>query len=577
LAGCAPKGYVERTGDCNDQDPNIQPHAAEGPNNTIDDNCNGLVDEPTAVDTLYGMTPFGGAHGEGTIFSFNPTHPKLKKLWDFGGGNLDRARNGSQPFGSLTQGLDGKLYGMTVWGGTRNAGVIFSFDPATFKYRKVWDFDGIHGSNPAGTLKRATNGKFYGLALGGRNDVGVLFSFDPATRTYARLWDFDSASGSYPARGLMQASDGKLYGMTTLGGAHNAGVIFSYDPATGTYKKGFDFKEITVDGLQGSLVQAADGKLYGIGLYGGEGYGTIFSFDPATRAFKQVGQFSGTAENGAYSYGGLLQASDGKLYGTTSYGGTNFYGVLFSFDPAAAIVNKRVDFNDATGAYAYGSLIQASNGALYGMTQFGGTFSFDPVIGVFTKLFDIGGTNGKQPYGELVEYRLDCNQTTYYQDQDGDGYGDAAVSFNSCTQLKGYVQKKGDCNDADAAIHPGASDRTCNGKDNNCNSLIDEDGDCRGMLTKANKNAAIQDVPSLRLSAAPNPTRHYFNLRIESNTSRLIQLRVVDAIGRTVEVRQGVAPNSTVFIGHNYRAGVYYARAFQEGKHVTIKLIKQSP
>ena len=61
--------------------------------------------------------------------------------------------------------------------------------------------------------------KLYGMTgRGGSNDAGVIFSFDPAASTYTKLMDFDYANGRYPYGSLVQASDGKLYGMTSEGG-----------------------------------------------------------------------------------------------------------------------------------------------------------------------------------------------------------------------------------------------------------------------------------------------------------------------------------------------------------------------
>ena len=62
---------------------------------------------------------------------------------------------------------------------------------------------------------------------------------------------------------------------------------------------------------------------------------------------------------------------------------------------------------------------------------------------------------------------------TYYQDQDGDTYGDAASTQQSCSQPSGYVTRADDCNDASAAINPEAAE-VCDGIDNNCNGQIDE-------------------------------------------------------------------------------------------------------
>ena len=63
--------------------------------------------------------------------------------------------------------------------------------------------------------------------------------------------------------------------------------------------------------------------------------------------------------------------------------------------------------------------------------------------------------------------------TDYYLDSDGDGYGDPNTATQSCSQDANYVENNSDCNDANAAIYPGAAE-ACNGIDDNCNGQIDE-------------------------------------------------------------------------------------------------------
>ena len=74
----------------------------------------------------------------------------------------------------------------------------------------------------------------------------------------------------------------------------------------------------------------------------------------------------------------------------------------------------------------------------------------------------------------------DCNgivddgvETTYYADVDGDTYGDPAATEMACSLPTGYSATNDDCNDAEAAINPGA-DEICDGIDNNCDGAIDE-------------------------------------------------------------------------------------------------------
>jgi hypothetical protein len=80
----------------------------------------------------------------------------------------------------------------------------------------------------------------------------------------------------------------------------------------------------------------------------------------------------------------------------------------------------------------------------------------------------------------------DCNgtpdngltMTTYYRDADGDGYGNDASAKTVCSIAlagSGYVNVKGDCDDTDPDINPGAAERCENHKDDNCNGVVDTD------------------------------------------------------------------------------------------------------
>ena len=64
--------------------------------------------------------------------------------------------------------------------------------------------------------------------------------------------------------------------------------------------------------------------------------------------------------------------------------------------------------------------------------------------------------------------------STWYADADGDGYGDAGSDATACSQPTGHVADDTDCDDADAAVNPGASE-ICNGTDDDCDALTDED------------------------------------------------------------------------------------------------------
>jgi uncharacterized repeat protein (TIGR03803 family) len=195
---------------------------------------------------FYGMTNGGGANGHGVIFEWDPVTDIYTKKFDFGG------TNGADPSGSLTL-SSGKFYGMTYGGGGTGGnakGVIFEWDPVTNIYTKKFNFTGTNGAypgtDPLGSLT-LSDGKLYGMTqFGGANDLGVIFEWDPATNTYIDKIDFYGTdvpyNGSYPW-GSLTLSGGKLYGMTSGGGATDQGVIFKWDPVSDEFNILIDFTD----------------------------------------------------------------------------------------------------------------------------------------------------------------------------------------------------------------------------------------------------------------------------------------------------------------------------------------------
>lgn len=360
---------------------------------------------------LYGMTRDGGTLNMGVLFEYDPGTDTYTKILEFDGTEF-----GSKPEGDLMQASNGKLYGMTREGGTLNFGVLFEYDPDSFIYTKKLEFDQINtGSEPRGSLIQADNGKLYGMTyLGGAMGRGVIFEYDVTTDEYTTKIDFDIyLKGELPIGTLMQASNGKLYGMTNRGGIMEDGVFFEYDLGSETFTKIFDFNARYEGSIpSGSLMQANNGKLYGMTSEGGNvitSLGVLFEYDPITSEYTHKFNFDGF--NGRVPQGSLIQATNNKLYGMTSEGGSSNNGVLFEYDPLNDTYTKKLNFDGATkGRKPFGSLMQASNGKMYGMTRQGGAsdigvfFEYDPDTDTYTKILDLdGATTGSFPAGSLME------------------------------------------------------------------------------------------------------------------------------------------------------------------------------
>jgi uncharacterized repeat protein (TIGR03803 family) len=133
----------------------------------------------------------------------------------------------------------------------------------------------------------------------------------------------------------------------------------------------FYFDSLNVDApLADTLLTDATGRIYGT-TEGGFGNGTIYRFDPTLNTMEML--FTFNRSNGRSPYGGLLDGLDGFFYGTTFYGGVNDLGTVFRFDPRTNQLVTLVEFDFANGAAPSTTLVRGSDGNLYGTTLFGGT------------------------------------------------------------------------------------------------------------------------------------------------------------------------------------------------------------
>jgi uncharacterized repeat protein (TIGR03803 family) len=218
-------------------------------------------------------------------------------------------------YGNLVEANNHKLYGMSVNGGmsSNDAGLIFKVNPTDLAFTKVFDFEeDSTGNTPHGSLVKGSNGLLYGMTKNLSTNspvIGVIFSFDPQTETYTKLYELtDSVNGKYPLGSLIQATDGNFYGMTPQGGMFGYGVIFRFDPNTNQYTKLFDFDGALAGGFpNGDLYQASNGKLYGMTVTGGlNTKGVIFAFDPVFQLYEVIENFT-VNDKGALPYGSLIE------------------------------------------------------------------------------------------------------------------------------------------------------------------------------------------------------------------------------------------------------------------------------
>jgi uncharacterized repeat protein (TIGR03803 family) len=356
---------------------------------------------------LYGTTFLGGeskfCRRCGTIFSVTTAGKLTSHNFCLQAGCTD----GSNPYAGLLLATDGNLYGVTSSGGVSGDGTIFKITPGG-KFTTLHSFDSTNGADPLVALVEGTDGNLYGTTrLGGSNGLGTFFRITLGG-TFTKLHDFDM-SGNGPS-GLVQATNGNFYGTTSGGGTHNSGTVFRISK-DGTLKTLYNFCVHTIcpDGAfpLGSLVQAADGKLYGTTSRGGiNNNGTIFTITLlGTLTYFYAFCAETLCADGTNPDAGLVQATDGNFYGTTSAGGASGYGTLFQITPKAVLTTLH-SFDSAYANESTSELFQATNGKFYGTTYLGGTsgncqvgwcgtvFSLDVGLGPFVRLIRDSGRIG---------------------------------------------------------------------------------------------------------------------------------------------------------------------------------------
>jgi uncharacterized repeat protein (TIGR03803 family) len=330
---------------------------------------------------IYGATTSGGS-GFGNIFRISPAGT-FNSLFNFNG------TDGIGPQGGLSLGLDGNFYGTTYQGGTGHAGTIFKITPAgaqTVLYNFTNTTDGAFPRVPP---VQAPDGNLYGTT--GNGTVAVLYKITPsgAFTVMANL-----PSQSYSP--LLLGTDGNLYGMTLLGGTFNRGTAFQYAPAKKKLKIIHNFGTGT-EGYSpaGPLFQGVDGKLYGTATVGGTSAGgTVFQMSTGGKVVTLVNFDASHPANGATPFAGVVQGSDGFLYGVASVGGANGLGTLFKVSTKGTGFTVLHDFLTATGDSPLSTPLLHTNGKIYGLafhggshTAYGAVYSYDAGLKPFVSQF----------------------------------------------------------------------------------------------------------------------------------------------------------------------------------------------
>lgn len=385
---------------------------------------------------LYGTTNFGGTaeicsddQGDvytcGTVFQLKPpTAPGLpwqeSMLYSFGSALPDGL---SPQYAPLAMDQSGNLYGTTRDGGlslvncSANSGpywcgTVFQLIPprephGSWTRNLIYEFqanDATDGYWPMAGLTLDKQGNLYGTTEDdGENLSGVVFELspgaygDPWTETILHRFQYPGRNASTPADGSAPASSlfmdefGNLFGTTLWGGsgACHCGTVFELSPPV--IKGGGWIERVLYsfqDGVDGSypngLFRGVDGAFYGTTRGGGgnscadDGWGpycgTVFRLAQEGESWRETMLYSFKGDDGAEPYANLVSDSGGRFYGTTSLGGEDGAGTVFSLDQKGGIWVEKVMYafkGKSDGGNPLAGLTM-DNDTLYGTASGGG-------------------------------------------------------------------------------------------------------------------------------------------------------------------------------------------------------------
>lgn len=321
-------------------------------------------------------------------------------------------QSGTLPFSGVVLDSHDNIYGTTQNGGRQSVGTVYELSPSSgggWTYTVLHNFsykvanDGFYSvSTPIFNA-----GNLYGTTLwGGAADDGTVFEMvqqSDGTWNEKLIYSFHGTDGQFAEASITADASGNLYGTTTYGGStfgttecegsaeSGCGVVFQLKPdANGGWVERvlWNFSKNGTDGLNptGGVVFDAAGNLYGTTLFGGTyNYGIVFELSPTTSGeWKEtiLHSFDHNGTDGFFpSTGKLVFDAHGNLYGTTEDGGSgnNPQGTIFRLEPSSSgtwteTIIRSFQVAGGNGAVPNGSLIFDASGNLYGTTEFGGDF-----------------------------------------------------------------------------------------------------------------------------------------------------------------------------------------------------------
>ncbi|MBK6483764.1 MAG: fibronectin type III domain-containing protein [Chitinophagaceae bacterium] len=316
---------------------------------------------------------------------------------------------------------------------------FWEYDPVT----DVWSQKANYGGVAVGYGEGFSIGNkgYVGVGLGDNGNRKDFWEFDPLANTWIQKADF-GGTARYVAASF--AIGNKGYIGTGWDGASYKKDFWEYDPSNDTWTQIADFGGVSREYATGFTIGS---KAYiGTGLTNSGYKNDFWEYDPSNDMWTARANYPG---------GGLSEASSFAI-GNKGYIGLGYTSGnnkdFWEYDPSTDAWTKRADFGG--NAMHWAASFSVGGKGYIGTGFTGGTF-----------------------FNYFWEYTPEgCSGQMVFADADNDSYGDATSSLfvADCIVPDGYVLNSTDCNDANAAIHPGACDASNgNGIDENCDGIID--------------------------------------------------------------------------------------------------------
>jgi uncharacterized repeat protein (TIGR03803 family) len=329
---------------------------------------------------------------------------------------------GKHSIGTLAQGPDGTLYGVTTDGGAGGAGVVFRVQTNGTAFSVIKSFPLLNvatgtnadGATPEAGLVLSGSTLFGTTSAGGSGGSGTVFSLSTNGNNFTVLKSFSALNlitytntdGADPEAALI-VSNGVLYGTTQYGGSEGYGLIFRVNTNGTGFTNIYTFTGNSDGANPVARLLLSGSTLYGTTLYGGDSiYGTVFSLSTNGTGFAMLHNFIGSeGQEGANPCAGLV-LSGGQLFGTTQYGDSgdeSHNGTVFRLNVNGSSFTNLHYFIDSEGFYPDAELV-LSGSTLYGVTvnPYGTVFKINTDGSNFGIVVGLNITAGWGPNGGLV-------------------------------------------------------------------------------------------------------------------------------------------------------------------------------